>query len=299
MIELRPLRGVGWAELTTAFEAAFSDYAVPMKMNAAALAAMQLRRGYDPGCSFGAFAGAELVGFSLTCREGDRAYDSGTGVAPPFRRGGLARRLVEAALAAAGASSPPASRFFLEVIEHNEAAVALYRSLGFVETRRLQCWTYAGDPKPAPAAPPAPPAPPDPQLVAALLAEVEAEAELAPSWQNTLASIRRAPEPYLTLADEHGLAIVFPRTADLPLLYVRRPSRRRGHGRRLLAAALAAVAADAVVSSPPSPEAVAPAAPRPLRLINLDERVGSVAAFLSSAGATRTVCQLEMVRTLP
>ncbi len=42
-----------------------------------------------------------------------------------------------------------------------------------------------------------------------------------------------------------------------------------------------------------------PAAPRPLRLINLDERVGSVAAFLSSAGATRTVCQLEMVRTLP
>jgi len=131
------------------------------------------------------FDAGRIVGFALTCTDGDRAYNSSTGVAPAHRRGGLARRLVDAVIA-----SVPARRYVLEVIETNAPAVALYRAAGF------------------------------------------------------------------------GLA------------------RRHGHGARLLAAAAARAGA-------------------PLHVLNLDERAAGIAAFLDATGATRTVCQLEMVRELP
>jgi ribosomal-protein-alanine N-acetyltransferase len=50
-------------------------------------------------------------------------------VAPALRRRGVGRDLVEAA--ALLAAEKGAARLFLEVDTHNEAAVALYRSLGF------------------------------------------------------------------------------------------------------------------------------------------------------------------------
>lgn len=284
MIELRALSGVSWAELAAGFNAAFADYAVPMALSAEALEAMQVRRGYAAERSFGAFLDEELVGFCLTCRDGARAYDSGTGVVPAQRRGQLGRRLVAAVIESLNRDAI-ASSYVLEVIESNEPAVALYRQLGFVETRRLQCWTLAARGAAGPAGPT------DDEgltVVTSLdeaerrlnLAELLREAELEPSWQNTLASLRRAPEPLLVIGDAHGAAVLFPRSADLPFLCVRRAARRRGHGRRLLAAAAAR-------------------ASRALRLINLDERHAELAAFLSAAGATPTVRQLEMVRPLP
>lgn len=88
MIELRSLTNLGWAPLAHAFNAASADYVVPMSLDAAALEAMQRRRGYDADASFGAFDGDQLVAFVLTCREGDRAYNSGTGVLPARRGAG-------------------------------------------------------------------------------------------------------------------------------------------------------------------------------------------------------------------
>jgi ribosomal protein S18 acetylase RimI-like enzyme len=136
-IELRPLAGVGWEPLAAAFNAAFSDYVVPMTITADGLAAMQRRRGYAADVSFGAYDDGRLVGFVMTCLEGDRAYNSGTGVVPAHRGAGLARRLVDAVIASVQARS-----YTLEVIETNAPAVALYRRTGFVETRKLQVWTF-------------------------------------------------------------------------------------------------------------------------------------------------------------
>jgi ribosomal protein S18 acetylase RimI-like enzyme len=48
------------------------------------------------------------------------------GVAKPYRRQGIGRRLLEAVLAAT-----KFERVELEVFEHNEAAIALYRQFGF------------------------------------------------------------------------------------------------------------------------------------------------------------------------
>lgn len=265
MIAIRSLAGIGWEPLAAAFNAAFSDYVVPMTITADGLAAMQRRRGYAEDVSFGAYDGDRLVGFVLTCLDGDRAYNSGTGVVPGHRGGGLGRRLVEAVIARVRAR-----HLVLEVIEANEPAAALYRSAGFVERRRLQVWTYApGGGAPAPEVPEI--AAPDPGAIAA-----DADVELP--WQSSLASLRRATEPYVALGDERGAAIVFPASADLPLLCVRRDARREGLGARLLAAAAARAA-------------------RPIRTM-VDDRDAGIAAFLEAAGATRLVRQLEMVREL-
>jgi ribosomal protein S18 acetylase RimI-like enzyme len=278
MLEIRSLAGVGWEPLAAAFNAAFSDYAVPMSLTADGLAAMQRRRGYAADASFGAYAGERLVGFVLTCRDGDRAYNSGTGVVPAHRGAGLGRRLVDAVIASVRGS---ARSYVLEVIETNEPAAALYRSAGFTEARRLQVWTFGHRDRDRG------PAPEDVPLIAAPdLDAIAADADVEPPWQNSLASLRRAglspspeaTEPCVALGDPRGAAIVFPASADLPLLCVRREARRRGRGARLLAAAAARAA-------------------RPVRMM-VDDRDAGIAAFLDAAGATRLVRQIEMVREL-
>lgn len=259
MLEIRSLAGVGWEPLAAAFTAAFSDYAVPMAMTADTLAAMQTRRGFAADLSFGAFDGAQLAAFVLTCRDGARIYNSGTGVVPAHRRTGLARRLLDEVIARA-----PDQPYVLEVIETNAPAAELYRSAGFVETRRLQSWTFA---RPGAALP---------AIAAPDLDAIAADADVAPAWQNSLASIRRA-DGWLALGDDHGAAVVFPASGDLPLLCVHRDARRRGNGARLLAAAAAR-------------------AQRPLRIINIDDRATEIAAFLEAVGATRLVRQIELIR---
>src|SRR5437868_6828698 len=268
-MEIRSLAGVGWDVLADAFNAAFSDYAVAMAMTPSALAHMQIRRGYLADASFGAYDGDQLVGFVLTCRDGDRIYNSGTGVIPGRRRGGLARALLDAVVARASAT-----HYVLEVLEANTRAIALYRAAGFAIARRLQSWTFArsGDGSTG--------RPADrPGEYAVDLAEIAACADVEPAWQNSLSSLRRASEPWVMIGDERGAAVVFPGSGDLPLLTVARDARRRGRGTRLLSAAAAR-------------------ASRPLRILNIDERATGIAAFLAAAGATPMVRQLEMIRAL-
>ena len=270
MIEIRSLEGVGWEPLAAVFNAAFADYAVPLSVTPDGLAAMQRRRGYAAGASFGAFEGGRLVGFVLTCQDGDRAYNSGTGVVPAHRSHGLGRRLVDAVIVHVRGR---ARSYTLEVIETNAPAVALYRAAGFAEARRLQVWTI-----PRRERAPGESAPGVPVIAAPDLDAIAADADMALPWQNSLASLRRAAEPYVALGDERGAAIVFPATGDLPLLCVRRGARRHGHGSRLLAAAAALAA-------------------RPPRAM-VDDAEAGIAAFLAASGATRLVRQLELIREL-
>ncbi len=91
-----------------------------------------------PAQSFvlGAWAGARLAGNAGVFRYGGRktrhnAVLWGVYVAPEHRRVSLGRRLVTEAIAAARAM-PGVERLCLSVDAQNEAARALYRSLGFV-----------------------------------------------------------------------------------------------------------------------------------------------------------------------
>ena len=259
MIEIRPLTGVGFETMTAAFNDAFSDYDISAKYTVEYLTNLIVRRGYRPDLAVGAFDGDRLVGFVFNCLDGDAAYNSGTGVVISHRRRGIARQLVQRSI-----DLLPARRYILEVIETNTRAAALYRELGFVETRRFQCWKFSGAPRPSSAAAGVGGPPPDDWF------------DMQPSWQNSLASIRRSREPYDVLGDDRGSVVVFPSNGDVPLLAVRPDSRRLGIGRNLLRAAAAHVG-------------------KPLRIMNVEDRFEG---FFERVGAEKFVRQIEMVRNI-
>jgi ribosomal protein S18 acetylase RimI-like enzyme len=261
MIKIRSLQGIDYDQMTEAFNDAFSDYAIPATYTVEYLRDLVLRRGYRPDLAVGAFDGERLVGFVFNCLDGDAAYNSGTGTVISHRRRGIARQLMQRSI-----ETLPVKRYILEVIETNERAAALYRDLGFVETRRLQCWTYESAPGGGHAH-----TWPDADLEL-----IRSWCDVAPTWQNEVASIRRANEPYAVVGDERGAAVVFPSNGDVPMLAVAREHRHRGTGRQLLAATAAH-------------------AGKRLRIMNVDDRHAGITAFLEACGAQRMVRQIEMI----
>jgi ribosomal protein S18 acetylase RimI-like enzyme len=263
-IEIRTLAGVPFATLADAFNDAFSDYAIPAQYTVEYLTNLVRRRGFRPDLAFGAFDGGRLAGFVFNCLGGDEAYNSGTGAAISHRRQGIARSLMQRSI-----ETLPAKRYWLEVIDTNARAADLYRDLGFTEMRRLQCWTFPVPEERARIT----------EIANADLDEIASWGEMRLSWQNSVASIRRATEPHFVLGTEDGAIVVFPSNGDVPLLAVKRSARRRGLGRTLLRAAAIRCA-------------------KPLRIINIDEQNVEIAAFLEAVGARKTVRQLEMMREL-
>ena len=256
MIEIRSLEGVSFERMTDAFNDAFSDYDIPAKYTVEYLTNLVLRRGYRPDLAVGAFEGDRLAGFVFNCLDGDEAYNSGTGVVISHRRRGIGRQLMKRSI-----ETLPAKRYILEVIDTNRRAESLYRQLGFVETRRLQSWKLSGGQA----------------ILPVRTAEIETDWwDMTPSWQNSLASLRRAREPFQILGDDRGYVVVFPSNGDVPLLAVRRDQRRRGIGRSLLDAAAHHVG-------------------KPLRIMNAEDKFEP---FLARCGGTKFVRQIEMVRHL-
>lgn len=84
-----------------------------------------------------ALCDAKVAGY-LGCHHiGGEGFVTNIAVFPAFRRNGIARALIGAALDA------PIDRLSLEVRVSNEAAIALYASLGFVnEGRRPHFYTH-------------------------------------------------------------------------------------------------------------------------------------------------------------
>lgn len=259
---IRPLTAGDFDAVHEAFNAAFSDYLVPLQLTREQLAEMLRRRGWVPEMSVGAFEDERMIAFTLNAVEDDRAYDTGTGVIPTHRRHGLGRQLMQRSFELLR----DCTSYTLEVLEGNERAIELYRSLGFEVVRTLGCWKYEARRQN-----------PSPNLRAIEPASEWGDVE--PSWQNSPASIARATDPHLLLGDENGYAILFPGNGDLAQLAVRRESRRQGIGTKLL-------------------EEAAGIAGKPLRIINVDESDAGITAFLEQSGATRFVRQLEMRRSL-
>ncbi|HLJ73548.1 MAG TPA: GNAT family N-acetyltransferase [Thermoanaerobaculia bacterium] len=269
MIEIRSLEGVSFERMTAAFNDAFSDYDIPANYTVEYLTNLVVRRGYRPDLAVGAFDDDRLVGFVFNCLDGDEAYNSGTGVVISHRRRGIGRQLMQRSI-----ETLPANRYILEVIDSNHRAEALYRQLGFVEMRRLQSWKLA-----TPHPPLGGDLSPRERSVGTERDRVrgidESWWDQRPSWQNTLASLRRAREPYEILGDDRGYIVVFPSNGDVPLLAVRSDQRRKGIGRELLAAASHCVG-------------------KPLRIMNAEDRFER---FLERCGATKLVRQIEMMKT--
>jgi ribosomal protein S18 acetylase RimI-like enzyme len=165
------------------------------------------------------------------------------------------------------------TRYLLEVLEANDAAAALYRSGGFVATRRLQCWLFESTVHSF-----------DDSLEKLSSGAHDWSTRQAwwtvnPSWQNSTASIQRARDRPVVLGNDDGYALLFPSNGDLAQLAVRPGRRRQRLGTRLLHAAAAF-------------------AGKPLRIMNVDDDDEGIARFLELSGAKRTVRQIEMEREL-
>jgi len=262
-LKARPLTGVSFDEIFECFTLGFSDYVVPLQPSREALLEMLTRRGWVPELSAGTFDDSRLVGFTLNCVDGNRAYDSGTTVIPSHRRRGIGRMTMELSFSLLAPRT-----YILEVLQNNPAAVALYESLGFQHTRPFQVWTFASS---------------TPTRITELanpdLDLIRSWCDVEPSWQNDVPSLRRARDTYVVLGNDDGAAVLFPRTGDVPLLAVAPHARRQGLGTRLLNAA-------------------ATRANKPLRLVNIDDRNEGIVAFLERCGAVRTAKQFEMARPL-
>ena len=146
MLTLSDLTAIDVATLADTVNAAFADYPVPMRFDVDSLATFLTRRGFDPACSVGAFAGDQLVALHLIAR-GEWAgratvYDCASGVLPAYRGQQLSRRMFEWARPRWQAAGM--DQCLLEVLAQNEAAQRSYRACGFVETGRYDCFSIEG-----------------------------------------------------------------------------------------------------------------------------------------------------------
>ena len=140
--QLRPLEPGDESWLADLHNRAFSDYALPARLDAAALATYMAETGVRHDLSFAAFVDGHPASFCLGALRGGRASVRGEGTDPAYRRRGLGAEVLEATVEAATAAG--ARDLSLEVLDGNDAALALYDRHGF--RRRRQLLGYELDP---------------------------------------------------------------------------------------------------------------------------------------------------------
>ncbi|GAP66208.1 acetyltransferase, GNAT family [Mizugakiibacter sediminis] len=129
------------AALAALFEAAFSGYAVPIRQNAALLAARVRSEQIDLEHSRVALRDGAPCALCLLARRGDTMRIAAMGVVPAARGAGLGRLLLDEAIAVA--REQRAARLLLEVLGSNAVARRLYERAGLRPRRRLLGWQRA------------------------------------------------------------------------------------------------------------------------------------------------------------
>ena len=259
---------------------AFSDYQISLQMTEEQFEQRVKRDGVELELSAGAFDGERMIGFYMNGSgmwQGKlSAYDAGTGVVPDHRRRGVAEELF--AFTVPRLKERGMTQYLLEVLTSNERAVALYRKLGFAETRTLVLLRATEPVK--------------------LVGNVEVVAihhldepdwdefcaywDGEPSWQNSADAVERSRnqcEIVGAFIDEKcvGYGIVFKPSGILMQLAVAREFRRRGIGRQVLAE----LSGDKI-----------------LKTSNVDEEWKGTLEFYKACGFEIVLNQFEMMRTL-
>ena len=275
----QPLRivtatGVGMDDLRHGMIAGFSGYAVPMRPDARAFALMMRQRGMTRDASWVALAEGRVVAVWLVSVAGDRGYLIASGTDPAYRGRGIARQLANASMA--GLKARGLRSFQTEVMNGNDAAFGLYRSLGMKVRRALNCYGL-----PSPVATSL-----DAKVRSLAWPEIAAGAagcrDWAPSWQNDDAALSRITDALACRAvtDDRGLAgyaVLVRPSGVLSQIAVRPDLRRTGLGRALIAAL------------PPAD---------PLRVLNVDASDAGFDGFMTALGAQRTPGQRELILDL-
>ena len=283
-MEIQSLGNTGFDTIYEGFSQAFANY--ELQLGKTQLRAMFTRRGFNAGLSFAAFEANRIVAF--TCNgtgsfEGQpTAYDTGTGTLKDYRSKGLATQIFEYSIPRLREAG--IRQYLLEVLQHNDKAVSVYRNLGFEVTREFHYFNQNNAAIRNEAKTPAVP-------VEVRTINIEDYSEIPgfrdfhPSWQNSFESIRRSPEGFLSLgafADEKlaGYCVFEPASGDVTQIAVGRPHRRQGIGSLLLAGMINANLCDSV------------------KILNTDVTCGSITGFLKAKNIEPKGKQFEMVKKI-
>jgi ribosomal protein S18 acetylase RimI-like enzyme len=143
-VELVPADSLDLDALTGLFNAGYSDYFVPLKLNRAGLEFTIAITDIDLAASRIAIDEGEPAAFAFLALRGNEGWIGGMATVPARRRRGLGRAALEAVLDEARTRGLASVR--LEVIEQNTPARALYEKLGFQHVRDLGIWILDGAP---------------------------------------------------------------------------------------------------------------------------------------------------------
>lgn len=134
-MELIPASEFTLQELADAYNETRIDYIIPMPMTVERLRSYVEVYDVDLSCSCAAARDDEILGIGMLGLRSQHAWVTRLGVLPSGRRQGVGRAIMTFLLDAAYRRGAPAT--WLEVIDGNNPAHELFRSLGFVETRQL------------------------------------------------------------------------------------------------------------------------------------------------------------------
>lgn len=283
-MEIRSLADVGFDTLYEAFAEAFADYEIHPGREE--LRRMLRRRGFAAELSFAAFDGDRIAAFTFNgigTHDGlPTAYDTGTGTLPAYRGQGLASRIFTGSLPHLRAAG--IRQYLLEVLQHNPAALAVYRKTGFEVTREFN---YFGQEKRRINRPGKQPAfPCDLRPIApGLVRSWAGFADFRPSWQNDLDSVARAGADLIAFGlfrdgEPLGYCICEPASGDIAQLAVAPRFRRQGIGSALIRHAIEVTTADSV------------------KAINAETGCESLTRFLGSMNIPVKGKQFEMIKRL-
>lgn len=282
-MEIKSLEKTDLNTIYRAFSQAFADYEV--QWNKDQFLTMLKRRGFVPELSFAAFDDiGEIVAFTfngvgyfngiLT------AYDTGTGTLKDYRGKGLASEIFETSLP--HLKKNDIKQYLLEVLQHNDKAVSVYRKLGFETTREFNYFMQKNE-----------------KIysekinfdysvrqISKLNFDLVSQFwDFNPSWQNSIEAINRTSEDFIFLGvfnanDLLGYCVFEHGSGDIPQIAVENQNRRKGIGTILLNEVIKYNKNDVV------------------KIVNTDTSCTSITAFLKSKNIELKGKQFEMIKKL-
>ncbi|MFW5748816.1 MAG: GNAT family N-acetyltransferase [Chloroflexota bacterium] len=128
-VTLRPVSAVSFHDLTAAYNAAYSDYIIPIYATTSSITRLRDHVAVDFEASQVAVVGNRIVGFGFLGVRGQRGWISSIAVLPDYRRQGIGRIIMDGLTRTARGRG--LTRLQLEVGAHNTPALALYDQLGY------------------------------------------------------------------------------------------------------------------------------------------------------------------------
>ena len=278
--DFRTLHNIATPQLCDTFNAAFSDYIVPLHLTPSILEQKIQGENLQRNYSIGAFAGEELGGFILHAVDNPAhptvLYNGGTGVIPTYRGQHLVQKMYEQFIPVY--QQQGIRKIILEVISTNLPAIKAYTNSGFDKTRTIHSFKGEVD-------------------MGKPVADISIQAnktpnwamlstfmDMVPTWSNTMSSIKREGAFTITWeaiegGETAGYISVHKDTRRIRSIAVNPRFRRQGIGTALL-------------------QHAAEALKGPLSIINIDEHFPEIDAFLKQAGLEHYLSQYEMALSL-